>query len=57
MGDEGTKRAAQEYLAAKLSEEGQSYEDKLNPIWIIWKLRLRLLLQCGKMIADTIIAK
>jgi len=30
MGDEGTKRAAQEYLAAKLSKEGQSYEDGLN---------------------------
>lgn len=30
MGDEGTKRAAQEYLAAKLSEQGQSYEDKHN---------------------------
>ncbi len=30
MGDESTKRAAQEYLAAKLSEEGQQYEDKLN---------------------------
>jgi len=30
MGDESTKRAAQEYLAAKLSKEGQSYEDKMN---------------------------
>jgi hypothetical protein len=30
MGDEGTKRAAQEYLAAKISEEGQSYQDRLN---------------------------
>jgi len=30
MGDESTKRAAQEYLAAKLSKEGQSYEDGLN---------------------------
>jgi len=30
MGDESTKRAAQEYLAAKLSEEGQSFEDKAN---------------------------
>lgn len=30
MSDEITKRAAQEYLATRLSEEGQTYEDKLN---------------------------
>jgi hypothetical protein len=30
MGDEFTKRAAEEYLAAKLAEEGQIHEDKLN---------------------------
>jgi hypothetical protein len=30
MGDESAKRAAQEYLAAKLSVEGQAHEDKLN---------------------------
>jgi hypothetical protein len=30
MTDESIKRAAQEYLAAKLAEEGQSYEAKLN---------------------------
>ena len=30
MGDESTKRAAQEYLAARLAEEGQSYEDQQN---------------------------
>ncbi|HET9993857.1 MAG TPA: hypothetical protein VFQ18_00500 [Candidatus Acidoferrum sp.] len=30
MSDENTKQAAQEYLAARLAEEGQSYEDKLN---------------------------
>lgn len=30
MSDESTKRAAEEYLAAKLAEEGQSYEAKLN---------------------------
>jgi hypothetical protein len=30
MGDETTKRAAQEYLATKLSIEGQTQEDKLN---------------------------
>jgi hypothetical protein len=30
MGDESAKRAAQEYLAGKLSAEGQRHEDKLN---------------------------
>jgi hypothetical protein len=30
MGDESTKRTAQEYLGAKLSREGQDHEDKLN---------------------------
>jgi len=30
MRDESTKQAAQEYLAAKLAEEGQKHEDKLN---------------------------
>jgi len=30
MRDESTKRAAQEFLAAKLAEEGQSQEAKLN---------------------------
>jgi len=30
MADESTKRAAEEYLAAKLSKEGQSYEDQQN---------------------------
>ena len=30
MADESAKRAAQEFLAAKLSEEGQLYEDKVN---------------------------
>jgi hypothetical protein len=30
MRDESTKQAAQEYLAAKLAEEEQAYEDKLN---------------------------
>jgi hypothetical protein len=30
MRDESTKQAAQEYLAAKLAEEGQQREDKLN---------------------------
>jgi hypothetical protein len=30
MRDESTKQAAQEFLAAKLAEEGQKQEDKLN---------------------------
>ncbi len=30
MADECTKRAAEEYLAAKLSKEGQSHEDQQN---------------------------
>src|ERR1700675_2147624 len=30
MPDESTKQAAQEFLAARLSEEGQTHEDKLN---------------------------
>jgi hypothetical protein len=30
MRDESTKQAAQEYLAAKLSDEEQRYEDELN---------------------------
>jgi hypothetical protein len=30
MRDESTKQAAQEFLAAKLAEEGQKHEDKLN---------------------------
>jgi hypothetical protein len=30
MGDESAKRAAQEYLAGKLSAEGQRHEDQLN---------------------------
>lgn len=30
MGEESAKRAAEEYLAAKLTEEGQAYENKAN---------------------------
>ena len=30
MRDESTKQAAQEYLAAKLTEEEQKYEDEQN---------------------------
>ncbi len=30
MTDEGAKRAAEEFLAGRLAEEGQNYEDQLN---------------------------
>jgi hypothetical protein len=52
MGDESTKRAAQEYLAAKLSREGQSHEDKLNR-----ETAERLAPAVWKQVADTVIAK
>jgi hypothetical protein len=52
MGDESTKRAAQEYLAAKLSKEGQSHEDKLNR-----EAAERLAPAVWKKVADTVIAK
>jgi hypothetical protein len=52
MGDEGTNRAAQEYLAAKLSQEGQSYEDKLN-----LETAIALAPAVWKKIADTVIRK
>ena len=52
MGDEGTKRAAQEYLAAKLSKEGQSQEDKLNQ-----EAAEKLAPSVWKRVADTVIAK
>ena len=52
MGDESTKRAAQEYLAAKLSKEGQSYEDGLNR-----ETAEKLAPGVWKRVADTVIAK
>jgi hypothetical protein len=52
MGDESTKRAAQEYLAARLSEEGQSYEEKLN-----MEAAVALAPAVWKSFADTVIAK
>jgi hypothetical protein len=52
MGDESTKRAAQEYLAAKLSEEGQSHEDKLN-----LEAAIALSLVVWKRVADTVITQ
>ncbi len=50
MADESAKRAAQEYLAAKLSEEGQSYEDKLN-----LEAAIALGPKVWKKLADTVI--
>src|SRR6266436_1507625 len=52
MGDESTKRAAQEYLAARLSKEGQSYEDGLNR-----EAAEKLAPGVWKRVADTVIAK
>jgi hypothetical protein len=52
MGDESTKRAAQEYLAAKLSEEGQQYEDKLNA-----EAAIKLAPAVWKSVVETVIEK
>jgi hypothetical protein len=52
MGDENTRRAAEEYLAAKISEEGQSYDDKLNA-----EAAISLAPAVWGTIADTINAK
>ena len=49
MGDESAKRAAQEYLAAKLSAEGQSHEAKLNR-----EAAERLATSVWKKVADTV---
>ena len=52
MGDESTKRAAQEYLAAKLSKESQTYEDQMNQ-----ETAEKLAPAVWKNVASTIIAK
>ena len=52
MNDESTKRAAEEYLAAKLAEEGQSYEDRLNN-----EAAVTLAPRVWKRAAETVIAK
>lgn len=52
MGNESTKRAAQEYLAARLSEEGQNYEDKAN-----LEAAIALAPAVWKMVVDTVTAK
>ena len=52
MGDESAKRAAQEYLAAKLSVEGQIHEDKLNR-----ETAEKLGPAVWKTVADTVLAQ
>jgi len=52
MGDESAKRAAQEYLAAKLSAETQSEEDRLNR-----EAAERLATSVWKHVADTVNAQ
>jgi hypothetical protein len=52
MGDESAKRAAEEYLAAKLSAETQSEESKLNR-----EAAERLAASVWKHVADTVMAK
>ena len=52
MGDESTKRAAQEYLAARLAQEGQSYEDRLNR-----DAAVALAPRVWKRVAETVVAK
>jgi hypothetical protein len=52
MGDESTKRAAQEYLGAKLSREGQDHEDKLNA-----EAAERLALSVWRKVAQTVTTK
>ena len=52
MRDESAKRAAQEYLAGKLSAEGQRHEDKLNR-----EVAEKLGPAVWKRVADTVIAQ
>jgi hypothetical protein len=52
MGDEITKRAAEEYLATKLAEEGQIHEDRLNG-----EAAVALAPRVWKKAADTVISK
>ena len=49
MRDEGAKRAAEEYLAAKLSEEGQNREAQLNR-----EAAITLGFTVGKRLAETV---
>jgi hypothetical protein len=52
MGDESAKRAAQEYLAGKLSAEGPRHEDKLNR-----EAAEKLGPAVWKTVADTVLAQ
>jgi hypothetical protein len=54
MRDESTRQAAQEYLATKLTEEGQKYEEELNRVTAVarslevWKrFKDAILSQCN----------
>ncbi len=60
MRDESTKQAAQEYLAAKLTEEEQIYEERLNLATavarspLVWKrVKEVIFAQCGEWNAVT----
>jgi hypothetical protein len=60
MGDKTTKQAAQEFLAAKLADEGQKHEEKLNKEIAVarslhvWKnLRDAVFAQCSEWNAVT----
>jgi len=50
--DESTKRAAEEYLAARLAEQGQSHEDKLN-----MQAAIALAPRVWQSVAESIVAK
>ncbi|HEV3375212.1 MAG TPA: hypothetical protein VG051_05865 [Candidatus Acidoferrum sp.] len=52
MRDESTRQAAQEYLATKLTEEGQKYEDELNRVTAVARS-----LQVWKRFKDAILSQ
>jgi hypothetical protein len=52
MGDESAKRAAEEFLAARLSEESQAYEDQQNR-----EAAIKLGPTVWKRLADTVFAQ
>jgi hypothetical protein len=52
MGDESTKQAAQEYLATRLTEDGLTYEQKLNR-----DAAIALAPAVWKKVAETVVAK
>lgn len=52
MGDENAKQAAQEYLATRMTEEGQLYEEKMNR-----EAAVALAPKVWKRVADTVVAQ